>query len=310
MSAAPPRATSIALGRGRHAWRSLYEQINSFASGISLRRGPVNRPGLNSSSPFSTACSPPPRPSKFSLWSAPRAPRAYNNNVRRSFASGGLLLVGFTPTSPATTTVVATCADSAIAGTTAQSANISKLARQAWQRNVHTARTVRGRARTFRNPRRTKSSKTSDEAGKLASASKKKADSSQLSRDPTSAPPSETPKPKPGEEHPEPAPVSKYFHLPSIPHLPHLPHLPHRPTKEEFLAAANGFWQRLRVRFKWFSIRSMRPWNADEWGAFVSWFLFGHLVWVLVGTTTFFSLIILCINTVFAQGKFRPRICV
>lgn len=85
--------------------------------------------------------------------------------------------------------------------------------------------------------------------------------------------------------------VSKYLHL------------PHRPTKEELLAAANGFRQRLRVRFKWFSIRSMRPWNADEWGAFVSWFLFGHLVWILVGTTTFFSLLIFTINTVFAQGK-------
>ncbi|KAJ3495140.1 hypothetical protein NLG97_g3604 [Lecanicillium saksenae] len=77
--------------------------------------------------------------------------------------------------------------------------------------------------------------------------------------------------------------------------------MPHRPTKEELLAAANGFWERLRVRFKWMSIRSMRPWNADEWGAFVSWFLFGHLVWILVGTTTFFSLLILSINTVFAQ---------
>jgi len=77
--------------------------------------------------------------------------------------------------------------------------------------------------------------------------------------------------------------------------------MPHRPTKEELLAAASGFRQRLKVRFKWFSIRSMRPWNADEWGAFVSWFLFGHLVWILVGTTTFFSLIILTINTVFAQ---------
>ena len=89
--------------------------------------------------------------------------------------------------------------------------------------------------------------------------------------------------------------MSKYLHL------PHLPHLPHRPTKEELLAAASGFWSRLKVRFKWFSIRSMRPWNADEWGAFVSFFLFGHLVWILVGTTTFFSLIILFINTVFAQ---------
>ncbi|SPN97145.1 related to MDM31 - Mitochondrial Distribution and Morphology [Cephalotrichum gorgonifer] len=86
--------------------------------------------------------------------------------------------------------------------------------------------------------------------------------------------------------------VSKYFHI---------PHIPRRPTKEELLAATDGFLQRLKVRFKWFSIRSMRPWNADEWGAFVSWFILSHLVWILVGTTTFFSLLIFSINTVFAQ---------
>lgn len=89
--------------------------------------------------------------------------------------------------------------------------------------------------------------------------------------------------------------VSKYLHE-------HLPRIPHRPTKEELLAAATNFRQRLKVRFKWMSIRSMRPWNIDEWGAFVSWFMLGHLVWILVGTTTFFSLVILSINTVFAQG--------
>ncbi|KAM5356316.1 hypothetical protein ACJ41O_002962 [Fusarium nematophilum] len=77
--------------------------------------------------------------------------------------------------------------------------------------------------------------------------------------------------------------------------------MPHRPTKEELLEAANGFWDRLKVRLKWVSIRSMRPWNADEWGAFVSWFMLGHLVWILVGTTTFFSIVIFSINTVFAQ---------
>lgn len=92
--------------------------------------------------------------------------------------------------------------------------------------------------------------------------------------------------------------VSKYLH-------DHLPRIPHRPAKEELLAAATNFRQRLKVRFKWMSIRSMRPWNIDEWGAFVSWFMIGHLVWILVGTTTFFSLVILSINTVFAQGQFR-----
>lgn len=117
--------------------------------------------------------------------------------------------------------------------------------------------------------------------------------------------PTETPKPGVGAETNAPRPsgeeesivgsVSKYLHLPKM---------PHRPTKEELLAAANGFWERVRVRFKWMSIRSMRPWNADEWGAFVSWFMLGHIVWVLVGTTTFFSLLIFSINTVFAQGKY------
>lgn len=87
--------------------------------------------------------------------------------------------------------------------------------------------------------------------------------------------------------------VSKYLNFPAM---------PHHPTKAELLAAANGFWERFRVRFKWVSIRSMRPWNIDEWGAFVSWFMLGHIVWILVGTTTFFSILIFSINTVFAQG--------
>lgn len=87
-------------------------------------------------------------------------------------------------------------------------------------------------------------------------------------------------------------------------HLPHMPQL-QRPTKEELLAAATGFWSRLKVRFKWFSIRSVRPFNADEIGAFFSWVLMGHVLWIFLGTTTFFSLAILAVNTVFAQGK--PR---
>lgn len=83
--------------------------------------------------------------------------------------------------------------------------------------------------------------------------------------------------------------------------LTRLPKLQRRPTKEELLAAATGFWQRLGVRFKWFSIRSSRPFNTDEISAILSWIFLGHLVWVIVGTTTFFSLAILALNTVFAQ---------
>ena len=82
--------------------------------------------------------------------------------------------------------------------------------------------------------------------------------------------------------------------------LDRLPHL-HRPTKDELLAAATGFWQRLGIRFKWFSIRSVRPFTLDEIGAFVSWIFLGHIVWIVIGTTTFVSLAIWAVNTVFAQ---------
>lgn len=82
--------------------------------------------------------------------------------------------------------------------------------------------------------------------------------------------------------------------------LDRLPHL-HRPTKEELLAAATGFWQRLGIRFKWFSIRSVRPYTLDEIGAFVSWIFLGHVIWIVIGTTTFVSLAIWAVNTVFAQ---------
>ncbi|OAL30229.1 hypothetical protein AYO20_08803 [Fonsecaea nubica] len=75
----------------------------------------------------------------------------------------------------------------------------------------------------------------------------------------------------------------------------------HRPTKEELLAAATGFWSRLKVHFKWFTIKSTRPFNLDEIVGFISWIALGHVIWIVVGTTTFVSLAILAINTVFAQ---------
>lgn len=81
-----------------------------------------------------------------------------------------------------------------------------------------------------------------------------------------------------------------------------LPHL-HRPTKEELLAAATGFWHRVQIRFKWFSIRSVRPFNHEEIFAFLSWIFWGHVLWFVIGTTTFISLVILTMNTVLAQEE-------
>jgi distribution and morphology protein 31 len=51
---------------------------------------------------------------------------------------------------------------------------------------------------------------------------------------------------------------------------------PHRPTKEELLGAASGWWQRLRIRIKWFTIRGWRRFNMDDLSAFASWFVVGN----------------------------------
>ncbi|KAF2237551.1 mitochondrial distribution and morphology protein family 31/32 [Viridothelium virens] len=83
--------------------------------------------------------------------------------------------------------------------------------------------------------------------------------------------------------------------------LPRIPNHLHRPSKEEVLALATGFWSRLRLRFKWFTIRSARPFTLDEISAFFSWILLGHVIWIILGTTTFFSLAIWMVNTVLAQ---------
>ncbi|KUI68905.1 Mitochondrial distribution and morphology protein 31 [Cytospora mali] len=205
-------------------------------------------------------------------------------NVRRH-CSGGLLLFGIDSSASSSQTVTncGAAAESVISSST-NSANVSRLARQAWIRTVHMS------SQPGRVQRRWKHIDAKEE-GKAASIEEKPTQHvRQSSKDPETAKKSVE-----GAHDSLSDSVSKYLHL------PHLPKMPHRPTKEELLAAATGFWQRLKVRFKWFSIRSARPFNADEWGAFLSWILFGHFVWILVGTTTFCSILILLVNTVFAQ---------
>ncbi|KAK5680679.1 Mitochondrial distribution and morphology protein 31, mitochondrial precursor [Elasticomyces elasticus] len=80
-----------------------------------------------------------------------------------------------------------------------------------------------------------------------------------------------------------------------------LPHLPHRPTKDELLSAATGILHRAQIRFKYLTIRSARPFNSDEIFAFASWIFYAHIFWLAVFTTSFLSLAIYAINTVFAQ---------
>ncbi|WFD43041.1 Mitochondrial distribution and morphology protein 31, mitochondrial precursor [Malassezia psittaci] len=58
----------------------------------------------------------------------------------------------------------------------------------------------------------------------------------------------------------------------------------HTPTQEDLLRIARGFWTRMRIRFKWFTIRGFRRYNADEIGAFFTLGGLGTAIWVIVGT--------------------------
>lgn len=102
-----------------------------------------------------------------------------------------------------------------------------------------------------------------------------------------------------------------------------LPHIHfQRPTKEELLNVTSGFWERLRIRFKWFTIRSFRKFNSDDFSAFLSWLVVGNAVWIVIGTyvqaslcdncsltpprTTFAAAVLATFNSLQMQGSQDP----
>lgn len=80
---------------------------------------------------------------------------------------------------------------------------------------------------------------------------------------------------------------------------------PHsKPTsKEELLAQARGFFERLKIRIKYPLMRQIRPWTLNDVTALFSWLFLGHTVWLLLGTTSFVSLILWLANSLQFQGK-------
>ena len=224
-------------------------------------------------------------------------PPRRTTQITRRFASGSFFALGVSPSSSAVETG-ATCAISPEKIIPHRSYHFDRrllrnLAGSAWRRGLHTNKDERLRTETSKDP----SFKTDS--------NKSGSHSLDQTKDGVHEDTSKTEKPTHGPLRGQ---LNRHF----MDRLPHMSHL-HRPTKEELLAAATGFWSRLKVRFKWFSIRSVRPFNLDEITALFSWVLLGHVVWIVLGTTTFFSLLILAINTVFAQGRLKDlllaRIC-
>lgn len=72
-------------------------------------------------------------------------------------------------------------------------------------------------------------------------------------------------------------------------------------SKEQLLAAANGFLERLSIRLRWLIKKSDRPFNTDDYLAFFSWLVMGNALLFFLATTTFVSLVLFTVNTVFAQ---------
>ncbi|KAI9300219.1 mitochondrial distribution and morphology protein family 31/32 [Cunninghamella echinulata] len=84
--------------------------------------------------------------------------------------------------------------------------------------------------------------------------------------------------------------------------------MPHPPSKAELLAQTRTFFERLKVRIKWPLMRQMRPWTLNDITALFSWLFLGHTVWLLVGTTSFVSLILWLANSLQFQGWVAYRI--
>lgn len=78
-----------------------------------------------------------------------------------------------------------------------------------------------------------------------------------------------------------------------------------RPTKEDLLRYARGFWTRFRIRFKWFTIRGFRRFNADDFSAFFTLGGLGTIVLIVVGTTTAFSIVLWGLDMLNMQSEYH-----
>ncbi|KTB07827.1 Mitochondrial distribution and morphology protein 32 [Nakaseomyces glabratus] len=74
-----------------------------------------------------------------------------------------------------------------------------------------------------------------------------------------------------------------------------------RQRRELLLKDADNFFERFKVKTKWVLIRGNRPFSKDEIYTLFSWLLLSQIVWIVVGTTTFLSLVIMASNTMFAK---------
>ncbi|KAF9110713.1 Mitochondrial distribution and morphology protein 31, mitochondrial precursor [Mortierella sp. AM989] len=81
-----------------------------------------------------------------------------------------------------------------------------------------------------------------------------------------------------------------------------------RVDRAKLLSAAPNFLARLKLRLKLLLMRQVRPWRVDDFVAMFSWAFLANVAFVLLGTTTFFSLILATANSLQFQGFVASKI--
>ncbi|KAG5438643.1 hypothetical protein PCANB_002749 [Pneumocystis canis] len=80
------------------------------------------------------------------------------------------------------------------------------------------------------------------------------------------------------------------------------------PMKSALLYDSSSFLGRLKNRMKYFLMKQIRPFNVDDISAMFTWLIACNVLWIIVGTTTFFSLLLVVVNSVFAQEYLATKI--
>ncbi|KAF8937422.1 Mitochondrial distribution and morphology protein 31, mitochondrial precursor [Dissophora ornata] len=81
-----------------------------------------------------------------------------------------------------------------------------------------------------------------------------------------------------------------------------------RVGRAKLLSAAPNFLARLKIRLKLLLMRQIRPWRTDDFIAMFSWAFLANVAFVLLGTTTFFSLVLATANSLQFQGFVASKI--
>ncbi|KAF9981392.1 Mitochondrial distribution and morphology protein 31, mitochondrial precursor [Mortierella antarctica] len=108
-----------------------------------------------------------------------------------------------------------------------------------------------------------------------------------------------------GNHHLKPLPASAHNAL--VKYTPPVGPL-NRVDRAKLLAATPTFLARLKIRLKLLLMRQIRPWRVDDFIAMFSWAFLANVAFVLLGTTTFFSLLLATANSLQFQGFVASKI--